>query len=306
MLSYILRRVLLAIPTVFGVVTLTFVVMRILPTDLPRLIAGIDATPAQVEQIRESLHLDRPVFQQYVDYVAHLARGDLGQSVRGRTGVGVLIRERLPNTLLLAGLAVGLSVLIGVPLGIVAAVTKGGVLDSAVQVTVALAMSAPGFWVALMLVFIFAEQLSWFPAVSHRTPRGLVLPVLTLALPALAILARMTRATLLEVLHEDYVRTARAKGLRGRRVIIGHGLGNALIPIITIVGLQAGFLLGGSVIVETIFSYPGVGLLVVDAINRRDFPVVQGVVVVIATLFVLINLTVDVSYAFIDPRIRLR
>lgn len=304
MLAYTLRRLVLAVPTVWGVVTLTFIVMRVMPGDVSVLAAGIDATPEQRAFIKKQLNLDDPLPVQYLRYLEHVASGDLGDSLFGTASVRELIGERLPKTMVLAGIAVLVSVLVAVPLGVLAATTKGGPTDVACQVFSALSMAAPGFWIALLLVYVFAETLQWLPALGDLTPKGLVMPVATLALPASAILTRMTRATLLDVLHEDFIRTARAKGLPSRSVVVGHALRNALIPVITVVGLQAGFLLGGTIIIETIFSFPGIGLLVTQAITRRDFPVIQGVVVVIATLFVLINIAIDLSYAFLDPRIK--
>lgn len=287
-----------------GLVTVVFFVMRVIPADVARLVAGEAATESQVEAVRRQLKLDRPLWQQYLSYVREVAAADLGRSVYSNRPVQPEIVRRFRNTAVLALTSVTAAALLGVALGVVSAASPHSIWDAAASVLAAGGLSMPGFWLGLMLILVFAEKLRLFPALGGTDPRHLALPALTLGVPAAAAIARMTRATMLDVLHEDYIRTARAKGLRGRAVLLRHALRPAALPIVTVVGLRLGFTLGGSVVVETVFAYPGLGALIVGSIQTRDFPIVQGGVLFIALNFALINLLVDLSYAWLDPRIR--
>jgi peptide/nickel transport system permease protein/oligopeptide transport system permease protein len=255
--------------------------------------------------MRAQLHLDEPILQQYGRFVANAARGDLGTSIRSRRPVTSEISENVASTAQLAVAAMLVAVAVGVPLGLLAALSRNSWLDVASMGTALLGVSMPSFWLGLLLIFAFSLHLAWFPATGGGDLRHLVLPSITLGTIAAAIIARLTRSSMLEVLGQDYVRTARAKGLGGFGVVVRHALKNALIPIITIFGLQFGNLLAGAVIVETVFSRPGLGRLIVGGILSKDFPLVQGTVLFVATVYVLINLLVDVAYAYADPRIRL-
>jgi len=304
MATYVLHRLLILPVVVFGVVTVVFVVMRVLPADVARLVAGIDASEEQVESVREKLNLDSPLPQQYVSYVAEVSTGDLGKSIYSNRPVAPDLMGKFRNTVLLALVSVGCSVLFGITLGTVAAAKFHSIWDNATSVIAAGSLAMPRFWLGLVLIFVFAEKLRLLPALGNTDPKHMILPVATMAIPSTAVIARMMRATMLDVLHEDYIRTATAKGLSGRIVIFRHALKPSMLPVITIIGLQLGFMLGGSVVVETVFSYPGIGSTIVRAIQTRDFPVVQAGVILVATTFALINLAVDVSYAWFDPRIR--
>jgi len=255
--------------------------------------------------MRAQLHLDEPILQQYGRFVANAARGDLGTSIRSRRPVTTEIGENVASTAQLAVAAMLVAVAVGVPLGLLAALSRNSWLDVTSMGTALLGVSMPSFWLGLLLIFAFSLHLAWFPATGGGDLRHLVLPSITLGTIAAAIIARLTRSSMLEVLGQDYVRTARAKGLGGFSVVVRHALKNALIPIITIFGLQFGNLLAGAVIVETVFSRPGLGRLIVGGILSKDFPLVQGTVLFVATVYVLINLLVDVAYAYADPRIRL-
>jgi peptide/nickel transport system permease protein/oligopeptide transport system permease protein len=277
--------------------------MELIPGDPVALMLGEFATPEAIAATRAELGLDRPLAVRYVEYVLDVVRGDLGMSIKDRRPVSTMIGETLPATAQLAGAAVLLAVLIGVPLGVVSAARPGGIVDNLVRVVSLAGLSMPVFWTGLVFIVFFSVQLGWFPVAGRGTLRHLVLPSVTLALPSIAILARMTRASLLEVLQEDYVRTARSKGLSRRSILYKHALRNALIPVVTALGLQLGQMLGGAVLTETVFSWPGLGRLTVFAIFNRDFVLVQGVVLVLATVYVTVNLLVDLSYGLFDPRV---
>ena len=303
MLTYAIRRILLAIPILLGVVLVVVLSMELIPGDPVALMLGQFATPEAIASTRAELGLDRPLAVRYVEYVLDVVRGDLGMSIKDRRPVATMIAETLPATAQLAGAAVLLSVLVGVPLGVVSAARPGGVTDNLVRVVSLAGLSMPVFWTGLVFIVFFSVTLGWFPVAGRGTLRHLVLPSVTLALPSIAILARMTRASLLEVLQEDYVRTARSKGLSRRSLLYKHALRNALIPVVTALGLQLGQMLGGAVLTETVFSWPGLGRLTVFAIFNRDFVLVQGVVLVLATVYVSVNLLVDLSYGLFDPRV---
>ena len=306
MLTWILRRVLAVVPVLFGVTLAVFSMLFLVPGDpVKMMLAEFVTNPDQVAQMRAQLHLDEPILQQYGRFVANAARGDLGTSIRSRRPVTTEIGENVASTAQLAVAAMLVAVAVGVPLGLLAALSRNSWLDVASMGTALLGVSMPSFWLGLLLIFVFSLHLAWFPATGGGDLRHLVLPSITLGTIAAAIIARLTRSSMLEVLGQDYVRTARAKGLGGFGVVVRHALKNALIPIITIFGLQFGNLLAGAVIVETVFSRPGLGRLIVGGILSKDFPLVQGTVLFVATVYVLINLLVDVAYAYADPRIRL-
>jgi peptide/nickel transport system permease protein/oligopeptide transport system permease protein len=268
------------------------------------MLAEFGASPDQIARMRAQLHLDEPLAQQYGRFVWNAVRGDLGTSIRSRRAVTREIFENLPSTAQLALASMAVAVGLGVALGLLAAVFRNSWLDVGSMVVALVGVSMPSFWLGLLLILVFSLFLGWFPATGGATLRHLVLPSLTLGMIAAAIVARLTRSSMLEVLGQDYVRTARAKGLAGWTVVVRHGLKNALIPVVTIFGLQFGNLLAGAVIVETVFGRPGLGRLIVGGILSKDFPLVQGTILFVATIYVVINLLVDVAYAFLDPRIR--
>ena len=304
MAHYVVRRLLVLPVVLLGITLLTFSLMYLIPGDPAALLAGPQATQADIEALRAQLGLDRPAPVRYLDYLWDILHLDLGTSIRTKEPVLQEIMTRLPNTLLLAGIAICLAAVLGVVMGTIAATRHLSLVDNLVMLISLLGVSMPVYWLGLMLMLVFAVQLGWLPAAGKGDWRHLILPSLALAARATGEIARMNRADMLEVLHDDYVRTARAKGLAERVVITVHVLKNALVPTITVIGLRFGGLLGGAVLTETIFNWPGVGRLVVSGIMARDFPIVQGTILVIATNFVLVNLAVDLSYAFLDPRIR--
>jgi peptide/nickel transport system permease protein len=268
------------------------------------MLAEFVTTPDQVAQMRAQLHLDEPILKQYGRFVANAARGDLGTSIRSRRAVSTEIGENVGSTAQLAVASMAVAVAIGVPLGLMAALFRSSWFDAGSMIVALLGVSMPSFWLGLLMIVAFSLHLGWFPATGGGDLWHLVLPAVTLGMIASAIIARLTRSSMLEVLGQDYVRTARAKGLAWWGVVVRHALKNALIPVITIFGLQFGNLLSGAVIVETVFSRPGLGRLIVGGILAKDFPLVQGTVLFVATAYVLINVLVDITYAFVDPRIR--
>ena len=304
MLAYLIRRILLAVPILLGVVAVVVISLEIVPGDPVALMLGEFATPESIEATRADLGLDRPLLVRYVEYIANVFQGDLGTSIKDRRPVATIIGETLPATAQLAGVAILVALAVGLPLGVASAARPHGVVDNAVRVLSLAGLSMPVFWTGLVFIVIFSVELGWFPVAGRGSWRHYVLPSITLALPSIAILARMTRASLLEVLQEDYVRTARSKGVGSLRILYKHALRNALIPVITALGLQLGQMLGGAVLTETVFSWPGLGRLTVFAIFNRDYLLVQGVVLVLATIYVSVNLLVDISYGFLDPRVR--
>ena len=304
MLTYLLRRILIAVPTLLGVVLLVFLMVRLAPGDPAILLAGEFATPETLEAIRTRYGLDRPLPEQFALYLGALLQGDLGESARSRRPVLEELKTYFPNTVVLATAAILVALATGIPLGILAALRQGSWLDLGVMVLALLGVSMPVFWFGLLAILIFSVELGWFPVAGKGTLAHLVLPAVTLGINATALLARMTRGTLVEVLSQDYIRIARAKGLAERVVIFKHALRNALIPVVTVAGLEFGSLLAGAVITETIFAWPGLGQLLVGSILSRDYPVVQGAVLLVAFTFTLVNLMVDLLYAWIDPRVR--
>ena len=306
MLIYIARRVLAVAPVLFGVTLAVFSMLFLVPGDPVKImLAEFVTTPDQIARMRAQLHLDEPVLQQYGRFVGNALRGDLGTSIRSRRPVTQEIGDNLASTAQLALASMAVAVALGIPLGLIAALVRNSWLDVASMGVALLGVSMPSFWLGLLLIFTFSLHLGWFPATGGGDLLHLVLPAVTLGAIASAIIARLTRSSMLEVLGQDYVRTARAKGLAGWSVVLRHALKNALIPVLTIFGLQFGNLLAGTVIVETVFSRPGLGRLIVGGILAKDFPLVQGTVLFVATVYVLINVIVDVAYAVADPRIRL-
>jgi peptide/nickel transport system permease protein len=304
-LTYLARRLLAVIPVLFGVTLAVFSMLFLVPGDpVKMMLAEFVTTPAQIAQMREQLHLDEPIIKQYGRFVANAVRGDLGTSIRSRRAVATEIGENVGSTAQLALASMAVAIAIGVPLGLMAALLRNSWLDAGSMIVALLGVSMPSFWLGLLLIFAFSLHLGWFPATGGGDLWHLVLPSVTLGMIASAIIARLTRSSMLEVLGQDYVRTARAKGLAWWGVVVRHALKNALIPVITIFGLQFGNLLAGTVVVETVFSRPGLGRLIVGGILAKDFPLVQGTVLFVATAYVLINVLVDLAYAYADPRIR--
>jgi peptide/nickel transport system permease protein/oligopeptide transport system permease protein len=303
MWAYIAKRLLLAIPVIFGVAFVVFAMVRILPGDPAQIMAGEAATQEFVEAVRRDLGLDQPLLEQFASYMGSLLRGDFGRSIRSRAPVAEELWARIPNTisLTIAGLLV--AVIVGVGAGVISAIRPYSIVDTVVMLVALAGLSMPVFWSGLMMILVFAVWLGWLPAVGTGTPVHLILPGVTLGMATAAIIARMTRSSMLEVLRSDYIRTARAKGLAEPTVVNRHAFRNALIPVITVVGLQMGTLLSGAVLTESVFAWPGIGRLLVEGILSRDYPIVQAAVLVVALAFVLVNLLVDVLYAVVDPRI---
>ncbi len=304
MKPYLVRRLLIAVPVVLGVVTLVFLLIHLIPGDPVEIMLGETALPADRTELRRELGLDRPILEQYVRFFLQLCRGDLGRSLHTRESVSALIVQRYPATLLLTFAAMLVSLGIALPAGILSGIRQYSVWDHTTMFLALLGVSLPNFWLGPLLILVFSIHLGWFPVSGMGGVRHLILPALTLGTSMAAIVARMTRASILEVLREDYILTARAKGLSERSVILKHVLRNAVLPVVTVVGLQFGALLAGAVITETIFSWPGLGTLLIQAIQTRDYPVVQGCVLVISLSYVLVNLLTDVAYVLIDPRIQ--
>ncbi|HTD78948.1 MAG TPA: ABC transporter permease [Chloroflexota bacterium] len=303
MLHYVARRLVAAVPTLLGVSVVVFMMVRLLPGDPARIVAGLLATESEVEHIRHQLGLDQPAPAQYATFLTRLLHFDLGTSVRSGQPVTSEVLARLPWTIELAVTSIAVAAALGIGGGMLAALYHNQKLDSLVSAVMLFGISMPVYWFGLMLIAIFAIKLQWLPAAGSQDPGAWILPTLTLAAFSVALIARMTRSAMLDVLRADYVRTARAKGLVERVVVYGHALRNALLPIVTVVGHQFGTLLGGAVLTETVFGWPGMGQLLVDALFARDYPVVQGVVLTFSALFILVNLAVDVLYGVIDPRI---
>lgn len=324
MLSYIAKRILSIIPLAAGIIVLTFIILRLTPGD-PALIAlGSDATPEQVEALRNELGLNAPLWRQLVDYFANIVTGDLGTSISLKMPVSDAIFARLGATVELAVVALVISVVIGLTLGIVAALRPGSPVDIAAMLFAQLGVSMPVYWSGVLLVMFFAVQMGVLPSIGRGEPfheafwalltgnpapivdslSHIILPAVALGANSAAIISRLVRATMLEVLGEDYVRTAKAKGLLPARVVIGHALRNAMLPIISVIGLRFGMLLSSSIVTETIFAWPGLGQLTINAIGQRDFPLIQGIILTFGIIYALINLVVDICYAVFDPRVR--
>ncbi len=312
MLRYIIRRLIQAVGVLILVSILVFFLVRLIPGDPIRLLLGEDLSPTVEQQLIQKWGLDAPLYEQYFLWMFNIVQGDFGQSIRTQEQIASLIGSRILPTMMLSAGAMLIAVCVGIPAGVVAAYKAKTGWDHIAMFFALIGLCVPHFWLALLLMLAFSLNLGWFPVSGYTSPfvdpvgalRHLILPCLALGIGLAASISRMTRSTMLDVLSQDYIRTARAKGLSERVTVFGHALKNAMLPTITVIGLQLGFLLGGAVVIEELFSYPGIGQLLIFAISNRDYPLVQSVVLVFASVFVMINLLVDISYAYFDPRIR--
>ncbi|MTI14039.1 nickel ABC transporter permease [Sansalvadorimonas verongulae] len=302
--KFIFKRLILLVPVLLGVSLLVFAIMSFTPGDPAQLILGENAPAPAVEALREEMGLNDPFIMRYANFVGNAVTGDMGRSYTTGREVATEIFDRFPNTLILAALGTIIAIVIGVPVGILSATRQYSWIDSSSMIMALLGVSMPNFWLGLMLILVFSVTLGWLPSGGFMGWSSLILPALTLGTGSAAIITRMTRSSMLEVIRQDYIRTARAKGVAENVVINKHALKNALIPVITVVGLQFGYLLGGAVLTETVYSWPGVGRMMVDAIRQKDSPTVLATVVFLATTFSLVNLSVDILYGFVDPRIK--
>lgn len=299
-----IKRLLATIPVIFGVLLLTFLLVHLVPGDPVDVMLGESATVADRDALRDNLGLNKPILVQFWDYLSGLATGDFGQSIHTQQPIAEILKMRYPNTVKLAIVGLIIALIIGIPLGIIAALKAGQWQDLVVMLVSVRLSAMPAFWLGPVLMLTFAVWLGWLPVSGMQQPSAIILPAITLGFGLSAILTRMTRTSLLEVLNQDFIRTARAKGLSETRVVLHHALRAALLPIITVVGLQMGGLLAGTVITETIFSWDGIGLLLVESIEKRDYPVTQACVLVIALSYVLVNLVTDLVYRVVDPRMK--
>jgi peptide/nickel transport system permease protein len=312
MLGYIIRRLLASIPVMGTVAVIAFMLLHLTPGDPAALIGGDLASPEDLRRIREQLGLERPIVEQFVSWLSHVLQGDLGTSLFTQIPVSQLILQRLEPTLMIGLTIMIFAVIVAIPLGVIAAWKAGSWVDQLIMTLAVIAFSMPIFLIGYLLIFKFSVELKWFPVRGYESIANgpakffphIVLPSLTVSFIYIALLTRMTRATMLDVLNQDYIRTARAKGMAAPRLLAIHALKNAAVPIVTMVGIGLSSLLGGIVVTETVFAIPGLGRLMIDAILRRDFPILQGVILVLSALYVLINLVIDLSYSFFDPRIR--
>jgi peptide/nickel transport system permease protein len=306
-LRYIVRRLILLLPVLLGISFFAFSLIRFAPGDPVHAALGMDYDPKMAAQLQHELGLDKPLLEQYVWWLGKVLRGDLGRSIVLGETVTDAITNSLPHTIILALSSMIVALIIAIPLGIISAIRKDTIIDNGSRILAMLGISMPVFWLGILLLIVFSLQLRWLPPggpVTQRGPSALVLPSITLGASFAALITRMVRSTMLEVLLEDYIRTARAKGLRDLVVYVRHAFKNAMIPVVTVVGMQIGLILSGAVLTETIFNIPGLGRLLMDAVARRDYPLIQGVVLVTALTFVFANLLVDVVYVVVDPRIR--
>ncbi|MCM3692977.1 ABC transporter permease [Neobacillus niacini] len=314
MIAFIIRRLLQTVIVLFMVSLIVFSILQVLPGDPARTLLGPEASPEQVEQIREELGLNRSLPVQYFTWVGNAIKGDLGKSIAFREDVTGIIGEHLPKTIYISILSMVLAIIIGVPAGIIAAIKRGGKIDSLISVIANFGMAVPAFWLAVLCIYLFSLKLGWFPVQGYTSPfedfwlstQQVIMPVICLAFAALASFARQTRSAMLEVIMQDFTRTARSKGLKEGTIIIKHTLKNAIIPVITLVGLQVRNIVGSTIFIEQVFNIPGMGRLVVQSIFNQDFVVVQGCVLVIAIIVALTNLLIDISYGYADPRIRIK
>lgn len=306
MLAYLRRRVVLSIPVIFGLATLVFFLMHLLPGDaVTVMLTSYGASGEEQAKLRHNLGLDRPVFIQYLDYMGNAVRGDFGRSLFSHQPVAQQILQQLPATLQLTATSMLFAIIVGVLIGVFAAVRQNSAIDRLSMFLSLVGVSMPGFWLGIMLILLFSLKLEWLPASGTGSVQQLVLPALALSFSSIAVMARLVRGSMLEILRQDYVVTARAKGLLPRDVIGRHALTNALIPVVTFIGIQFGGLLGGAIIVETVFGRQGIGQLAVGAIQKRDMPLVEGTVIFVGIVTVLANLAVDLLYGAIDPRVRI-
>lgn len=304
MYKYILKRFLMVIPVIIGVSFLVYFIISLTPGDPVKMMLGEEASQESIQEVRDELGLDKPIIVQYVKYISKVVRGDLGISYRSKRPVFGEIIARFPTTLKLTFWSMLIAIIIALPLGIISATKQYTLTDSICSVAALIGAAVPNFWFGLMLIIWFSLGLGWFPSGGSEGIKSMVLPSFTLGTTAAAIITRMTRSSMLEVVRQDYIRTAKAKGVNKKTVIRKHALRNALIPIVTVVGLQFGHMLGGMVLTETVFSIPGMGRLMVDSIKSKDTPMVLGCIITLATVFSLVNLCIDILYAFIDPRIK--
>lgn len=312
MLVYVFRRLLAVVPILLGITVISYFLTRSIPGDLVAVMLGTNTDPEVAAQLRAKLHLDRPILLGYLEWLGRLMQGDLGESLRSGQSIAEDVMTRLGRTAQLTFAAMLLALLVSIPAGILAAIRRNRPTDGTISVLALLGVSTPDFWLGFILILIFSVSLKWLPPAGYVSPLEnpgkfltlLILPALTLGFQVTGILTRFTRSAMLEVLNQDFIRTARAKGVSERALLYKHALRNAFVPIITVIGLNVGFLLGGTIIVETIFGWSGVGSLAVTAINQRDYPVVQAAVMLFAFTFTLVNLIVDLMYVWIDPRIR--
>jgi peptide/nickel transport system permease protein len=305
-IRYVITKLLLTIPLLLGVTFLLFIIGQLTPGDPVLIMLGERAPQEEIVRLRDALGLDQPWYIQYLQFVGNALQGDLGISYRSKLPVASEVLSRLPATAQLAGCALLFSVVLGLTMGVVSAVKRNSWIDRLAMLFATVGSSVPVFWSGLILIVLFAVNLGWLPASGRGTPQHLIMPSIALGAGAAALIARITRSSMLESLNQDYVRTARAKGLAENVVIIRHALRNALIPVVTVVGLQTGALMAGAVLTETVFSWPGIGFLIVQSIGQRDYPVLRASVLLIATIFTLINLALDVLFVQLDPRIKYR
>ena len=305
MLKYIFKRILMMIPVLLGVLFLVFTMNEISPGDPAAMIAGDAASVDVVEQIREDLGLNKPLPVRFFNYTKNLVlHGDLGTSYKTKRPVLDEVMDRLPTTILLSLTSAAFAVFLSIPIGIISAIKQNTWIDNLLMVLALIGVAMPAFWQGLMTIILFSVKLGWFPSYGFTTPAHWFMPVLTIGTGAMASLVRITRSSMLEVIRQDYIRTARAKGQTERKVIISHALRNSMIPIITAIAIQLGSMLGGAIVTETVFAIPGIGMLMIQSIKARDYPTIQGAVVVIAVMFSLLNLVVDIIYTFVDPRLK--
>ena len=304
MLKYVLKKLVFTVLVLFGAATISLILLHAIPGDTAQALAGPQAAAEDVENLRRALNLDAPYGEQYLNYMKNLLKGDLGHSYRNNKPVMEIVAAAWPATLKLAACSMLVAVLIGLPLGIFAAVKRGSIGDTIAMIVSFIGVSMPSFWLALLLIMLFSVKLEWLPFYGITGPESFVLPALTLGSSTAANIARLTRTSMLEILGQDYIRTAKGKGVQSSRVIWVHALRNAAVPVVTIIGLQFGVMLGGQVVTETVFSWPGVGRMIVDALDTRDLQIVQGGILILAFTFTIINLVTDLIYAVLDPRIR--
>ncbi len=303
MILFIAKRILAAVAVILGMLFLVMLIMDIIPGDPAAMMLGENATPEMIRELRHQMGLDQPLLVRYLHYIWNVLHGDLGRSIREMAPVSKLIGDTLPNTLILTAAGMFLTLVVGIPLGLVSGAKAGSWVDHLSRLISLLGLCMPVFWIGLLLIYLFSFRLGWFPVGGTGAFSHLILPSVTLAAYTMASISRMTRSSLMEVLAEDYVRTARAKGLPYWLVVWRHGFRNTLIPIITVFGMQVGNLMGGAILTETVFSWPGLGRLMIGAIMDRDYLLLQGTILVFSAAYILINLMVDLSYGFIDPRI---
>ncbi|GGE27436.1 glutathione ABC transporter permease [Pullulanibacillus camelliae] len=304
MKKYIVKRILGIIPLLFVVSFLIFLFIHLVPGDPARLIAGKDADLQQINAIKHQLHLDEPLYKQYIDYMNNLFHGNLGESIKSKVPVSELIGERIVPSLELSLLSIAWAMVIGVLIGIISAIFKNRWPDNIGMITAVSGISLPNFWLGLVMIQIFSVKLGLLPTGGIETWKGYLMPSIALGAGIMAMIARFTRSSLVQTLKEDFIRTGRSRGYSGLTIVFGHALRSSLIPVVTVAGLQFGFLLGGSIVVETVFSFPGMGRLLINSIQMRDYPVVQAELMLFSFEFILVNLIVDLLYGFLNPKIR--